>query len=274
MNLKELTAQIASSTIQKRPVAALIPYAMNSRKHEDWQVAKIAASIREFGWTNPVLIDEQGTIIAGHARVMAAAKLEIADVPCIVLGHLTSAQRRAYVIADNRLSELASWNIEFLAPEIEALKDQDYNIELTGFDDASLNELFQTTSDDGTATGSGGDDDNPYSKNVEPPIYKPTGEKPDESELFNSDKTEKLLAEIKAADIPEKIKKVLRFAAHRHTVFNYQNMAEYYAHAPKGVQELMENSALVIIDFGKAIEQGFIQLADKIAEEYLDEGEE
>jgi ParB-like chromosome segregation protein Spo0J len=119
--------------IEQRAIEALIPYARNSRTHSDGQVAQIAASIREFGFTNPVLIDKDGGIIAGHGRVMAARKLGLKDVPCIALGHLTDAQKRAYVIADNKLALNAGWDEELLAVEFSDLLSEGFDLELTGF---------------------------------------------------------------------------------------------------------------------------------------------
>ena len=119
--------------IEQRAIEALIPYARNSRTHSEAQVAQIAASIREFGFTNPVLIDADGGIIAGHGRVMAARKLGLKDVPCIALGHLTAAQRKAYIIADNKLALNAGWDEELLAVEFADLKDAGFDLELTGF---------------------------------------------------------------------------------------------------------------------------------------------
>jgi DNA modification methylase len=124
--------------IEWRSVEDLIPYARNSRTHSKDQVAQIAASIREFGWTNPILVDGDGTIIAGHGRVMAARKLGEKDVPCIELGHLTEAQKRAYVIADNQLALNAGWDAEMLKVEIAELVDADFDLGLLGFDDAML----------------------------------------------------------------------------------------------------------------------------------------
>ena len=112
---------------------ALIPYARNSRTHDDAQVAQIAASIKEFGFTNPVLVDATGGIIAGHGRVLAARKLGMADVPCIRLGHLTETQQRAYVIADNKLALNAGWDAQMLALEIKDLEAADFDLTLLGF---------------------------------------------------------------------------------------------------------------------------------------------
>ena len=119
--------------IEQRAIEALIPYARNSRTHSDGQVAQIAASIREFGFTNPVLIDKDGGIIAGHGRVMAARKLGLKDVPCIALGHLTAAQRKAYIIADNRLALNAGWDEEMLRLEFADLSEAGFNMDLLGF---------------------------------------------------------------------------------------------------------------------------------------------
>lgn len=102
-------------TVQNRPIEALIPYCRNSRTHSAGQVAQIASSIREFGWTNPVLVDGENGIIAGHGRVLAARKLGLTEVPCIEIRDMTEAQKRAYVIADNKLAENAGWDEELLA---------------------------------------------------------------------------------------------------------------------------------------------------------------
>ena len=131
--------------ITYKPVADLIPYARNSRTHSDAQVAQIAASIKEFGWTNPVLLDGDNGIIAGHGRVMAAQKLGETQVPTIELGHLNPNQKRAYIIADNKLALNAGWDEQMLALEIQDLKDVGYDLELLGFD---LNELQSIDDDD------------------------------------------------------------------------------------------------------------------------------
>lgn len=128
--------------VEQRAVTDLIPYAANSRTHSDAQVAQIAASIREFGWTNPILIDGEGTIIAGHGRLMAARKLGLDEVPAIVLDHLTKAQQRALVIADNQLALNAGWDMEMLSAEIESLNLDGFDLDLLGFDAASLDKII------------------------------------------------------------------------------------------------------------------------------------
>lgn len=119
--------------IERLAIDALIPYARNSRTHDEAQVAQIAASIREFGFTNPVLIDGQDGIIAGHGRVMAARKLGLDTVPCLRLSHLTDAQKRAYVIADNKLALNAGWDAEMLRVEFDELAALGFDLDLTGF---------------------------------------------------------------------------------------------------------------------------------------------
>ena len=121
-----------------KEVAGLIPYASNSRTHDDAQVAQIAASIKEFGFNNPVLVDETGGIIAGHGRVLAARKLNLDEVPTIELAHLTPNQRKAYVIADNKLALNAGWDMEMLSLEMGDLDKEGFDLSLIGFDDNEL----------------------------------------------------------------------------------------------------------------------------------------
>jgi hypothetical protein len=135
---------IETLKIEQRNVSDLIPYAANSRTHSNTQVAQIAASITEFGWTNPILIDEQNNVIAGHGRILAAKKLNFDAVPCIVLGSLTSDQKKALVIADNKITDNAGWDTKTLIAELESLADFDFTN--FGFStdelDALLNEIY------------------------------------------------------------------------------------------------------------------------------------
>ena len=124
--------------IEMIEVETLIPYAKNSRTHSDEQVAQVAGSIKEFGFTNPILIDAENVIIAGHGRLLASQRLGLAEVPCIRLEHLTEAQKRAYVIADNKLALNAGWDDELLALELGELKEDGFDISLTGFTDEEL----------------------------------------------------------------------------------------------------------------------------------------
>ena len=137
---------MAKQQIEQVSIEALIPYARNSRTHSDAQVAQIAASIKEFGFTNPVLIDQDAGIIAGHGRTLAARKLGLKEVPCIRLSNLSEVQKKAYIIADNKLALNAGWDDEMLKVEISELKDLDFDLSLIGFDADELQKLVEDVS--------------------------------------------------------------------------------------------------------------------------------
>ncbi|WP_298031772.1 site-specific DNA-methyltransferase [uncultured Desulfovibrio sp.] len=147
--------------IEKRPIEALLPYARNARTHSEAQVAQIAASMVEFGWTNPVLVDGDNGIIAGHGRVMAARKLGLETVPVIELAHLSETQKRAYILADNKIALNAGWDEEMLRVELDALREADFNLDLTGFDANELKAFFDCEPDAESCEPSAGDDDVP-----------------------------------------------------------------------------------------------------------------
>src|ERR1017187_5011737 len=147
--------------VQFWPLDKLIPYARNARTHTEEQVAQVAASIEEFGWTNPILAGADGIIIAGHARLAAARKLKMDTVPVIVLDHLSETQRRALVLADNRLALSAGWDEEMLRVELESLKEADFDLGVVGFSDEELEALLADEPRDGLTD----EDDAP-----EPPV--------------------------------------------------------------------------------------------------------
>lgn len=150
------------------PTDSLIPYARNSRTHDDAQVAQIAASIREFGWTNPILIDGDNGVVAGHGRLLAARKLGLAEVPVIELSGLTETQRRAYVIADNKLALNAGWDDELLRVELEDLHDEAFDMALLGFNAEELEKAMGLQSElDGKAPDAGIDYEERFSVLVE-----------------------------------------------------------------------------------------------------------
>jgi site-specific DNA-methyltransferase (adenine-specific) len=135
--------------VERWPVDKLVPYARNSRTHSDTQVAQIAASIKEWGWTTPVLVSEDGTLIAGHGRVMAARKLGLPEVPVMVARGWTEAQRRAYVLADNQLALNAGWDMDLLSIEMQDLNADGFDLSLIGFDDKMLDALLADKPEDG-----------------------------------------------------------------------------------------------------------------------------
>lgn len=134
--------QWPADKVERRSVSGLVPYARNSRTHSDEQVAQIAASIKEWGWTVPVLVDPEGGIIAGHGRILAAHKLGFEEVPCMVAEGWTEAQKRAYVIADNKLALNAGWDSEMLSAEILDLSGMDFDLDLVGFSSEELKDLM------------------------------------------------------------------------------------------------------------------------------------
>lgn len=155
--------------IEYRSTAEITPYARNSRTHSDEQVAQVAASIKEFGWTNPILVDETNTIIAGHGRLMAAQRMGMAEVPTITLANLTEAQKRAYVIADNKLALNAGWDEEMLAVEIEDLISEGFDLDLIGFEAEEIDTLLA----EANKVSEGLTDDDAVPELPEEPVSKP-----------------------------------------------------------------------------------------------------
>ena len=137
--------EVVRLEIVLKKTSELIPYINNTRTHTEEQVNQVASSIKEFGFTHPVLIDKDGGIIAGHCRTLAAKKLKLKEIPCIELSNLTEAQKKAYIIADNKLALNAGWNEELLKIEIESLKELDFDLDLLGFDENELEKLLGET---------------------------------------------------------------------------------------------------------------------------------
>ena len=150
-----MSLSFAPDQVASWPIGRLLPYARNARIHDDGQVTKIAGSMAEFGWTVPVLVAGSGEIIAGHGRVLAARKLGLEAVPVIVLDHLTPAQRQAYRIADNRLTELGGWDEALLAGELKELVAENFDLSLIGFEDGELDRLLALDEDGGTGSEAG-----------------------------------------------------------------------------------------------------------------------
>lgn len=247
----------------------LLSYPNNPRIHSDYQIKQIADSIKEFGFTNPVLIDEQDNVIAGHGRIMAAMNLNIDKIPCIIITNLSEAQKKALVIADNQLALNSDWDYDMLSAELKSLVDFDYNIELTGFDSSFINDII------GVPNNGNDIDDNSvnYTRKIEAPIYEPKNHKPNITDLIKTEKSTELIKNIEKSDLPEVEKQFLIHAAQRHTIFNFNLIADYYAHSNMEMKKHMEESALVIIDFDKAIELGYVKMTDELLELYRDDYE-
>ena len=133
---------------EKVDIDKLIPYARNARTHSKEQVLQLRASLREFGFVNPVIVDKDLNIIAGHGRIMAAKEEGMTEVPCVFVEHMTDAQKKAYILADNRLAMNAGWDADMLAVELADLQGSDFDINLLGFDDAELNKLLGADTED------------------------------------------------------------------------------------------------------------------------------
>lgn len=234
------------------------PYERNAKKHPQKQIDQLAAIVKEVGWRQPILVNQQGVIVAGHGRWETYQQNKDLKEPWVIddkgqniMGEaettpLTEQQEKAYRLADNKLAE-TDVDMGLVLEELEELGEL---AELTGYD---LEELAS---------------DNPYTTKIETPVYETSGEKPELDALFNLKKFSELETEIKSKDIPSEIKHFLTLAAYRHIVFDYSKIADFYAHSERDVQDLMERSALVIIDYDKAIEYGFAQMSKEIEEQY------
>ena len=249
-------------TVKQVALESLTPYEKNARTHSDEQIAQIVDSVAEWGWTNPVLIDEQGRILAGHGRYEAAQSMGLEKIPAITVKGWSDAQKRAYTIADNQLALNASWDEKLLAMELGDLNEMDYDLGLIGFDEDEISRLIDNFD------APDPEDLNNYSRKIEAPIYEITGEQPEPHSLVNTEKTAELLREIDETEMPKDIADFLRQAAYRHSVFDYARIAEFYAHAEPQIQRLMEQSALIIIDFDQAVEGGFVQLSETLLEDF------
>ena len=238
-----------------KKIGDLKPYKKNAKKHPKEQVERIANSIKEFGFTQPVIIDKDNCVVAGHGRILGAKKAGLKEVPTVKLESLTEEQIKAYRLVDNKTNESA-WDEALLIQELEELQES-MAMDLFGFDFAEEEDKKESK----------------YSMEINIPHYEVKGEMPDLSELVDKTKTNELLNNIKASNIPEEIKKFLRLGAYRHLKFNYSKIAEFYAQADKETQELMEQSALVIIDFDDALKNGYVQLSNKLFD-LINEGDE
>ena len=239
--------------VERWAIDRLVPYARNARTHSDEQISQIAASIKEWGWTTPVLVDEQGGIIAGHGRTLAAQRLKMAEVPVMVAKGWSDAKKRAYIIADNKLAMNAGWDEQMLSIELGELADLNFDLELTGFNSKELQLLLDIA-----------EAEKIYSDKITVPTYEPKNKKPPLEDLYDDTKSMDLIVDIKESKLPQAEKDFLMAAASRHIVFNYSKVADFYAHSPKECQELMEKSALVIVDYKQAIENGFVHLTAQI----------
>lgn len=246
------------------PLDTLKPDPSNAREHSKKNLDAIEASLERFGQQKPIVVDETGTVIAGNGTLEAAKALGWKKI-AVVRTSLKDGEAIAFALADNRTAELAEWDDRALAACLQQLNDEQMGS--TGFAPNDLEELLKRLAP--------ADAENivRYTKLITTPIYEPSGESPAVESLYDESKSEALRSRIIAAGLGEEITVFLIAAAARHTKFNYHRIADFYCDADPEVQRLMEDSALVIIDFKRAIESGYVNLAEGIAEQYLVEND-
>lgn len=218
----------------------------NPRKNEE-AVESVAKSIERYGFRNPLIVDKNNVVWCGNTRLKASKKLGLKEVPCIVVKDLTEKQMMELALLDNKTNEIAEWDFDMLLDIIPTIDLDDFDLDW-GIRVDNI------------------DDEYPYTNKINVPQYEITGICPDIYDLIDRRKTIEIEEEIKKANITDEQKDFLINAAKRHLVFDYSKIAEYYAHQSKEMQELMEKSALVIIDFNDAIKNGYVELRESLME--------
>lgn len=236
------------------------PYENNAKVHTKEQIEMIKDSIKDWGFNDPIAVWNDYEIVEGHGRYAAAKELGLKEIPIIRLDHLDDEGRRAYMLVHNKLTMDTGFDLDVLNEEIEKILN--YNMEDYGFD--VIDELLDDFEKE----------ESKYTTKVKVPQYEPTGKYVELEDLCDKSKTNELIEEINESNIPQDVKQFLIEASHRHSKFNYKNIAEYYSKADKEIQELMEHSALVIIDFDDAIANGYARLEQSILEQIEDDEEE
>ena len=259
-------ANLAPQKIETVPIGTLKHHPKNPRKGD---VKSITESIEHNGFYGVVVAQKStGYVLAGNHRMMAAKAAGLDSLP-VAYVDVDDATALKILLADNRTNDLATYDNKELA---ELLADVSNTIGLdgTGFDEAFLDGLIGELAQETTI-----ENDPNYERKVEAPIYEPKLDTPPPIEtLYDQSKTNQILERIEQAELPDKIKVFLRAAAARHTVFDYEQIAEFYSYADKSTQTLFEDSALVIIDFDSAIEKGFVKLVGDLADAYDKDNQE
>lgn len=253
--------------IIKIKIGDLKPYEKNAKIHTEQQVEQIKKSIEQFGMNDPIAVwGKDNLIIEGHGRLEALKQLGYEEVECIRLDHLTDEERKAYTLAHNKLTMNTDFDFDILEQELNDIDTIDMSD--FGFDLDFEIEGLEVDENKSVLT------DEKYTTKVDIPQYQMTGVEPELSELIKEDKTKELIEKIKKSNVTEEQKQFLIKSAQRHLVFNYAKIAEYYAHQDKEMQELMEDSALIIIDYDDAIKNGYMHLKSEIEQLEEDEYEE
>lgn len=228
------------------PISTIKPYKRNAKLHPQEQIEQIKNSMKEFGNIDPIGVwhDE---IVEGHGRYEALKQMGVKEIPIIRLDDLTDEQRKAYALAHNKLTMNSDFDLAILDSEIA-----DLSIDMSKFGFDVLAEEMQEQAEK-------------YTSKVNIPQYEPTGDDVSLWECYDTTKADQLIEEIENAPfLSDEQKKFLKISAYRHVVFNYRKIAEYYAKVDGGVQKLMEDSALVIIDYENAIANGYVKLSERL----------
>jgi ParB-like chromosome segregation protein Spo0J len=234
-------------------IESLILDSQNARKHSNRNLDAIKASLSKFGQRKPIVV-HNNVVIAGNGTLEAAKSLGWKEIQVSVCpADWDSDTAKAYALADNRSAELAEWGEDVLAAQLAELDEKGWDISELGFTSKEFEDIQRS-------------EENPYTKTVNLPQYDIVGDKPVISDLYDDAKVRELSQEIKTAGLPEDIETFLLVAANRHTVFNYSKIAEYYAYMSPKVQELMEKSALVIIDLDDAMKYGYATFVETITD--------
>lgn len=241
------------------PLDAFKPNPKNPKKHTKTQMAHIKASILQFGFLDPIgTWGEDHIVVEGHGRLEAlrqlaadgAIQIPPQGVPCIPLNHLSKRDRDAYMLEHNQATMETDWDEELLDELLGDITQEGLDMSTFGFD----------------VPGELEGQDDKYTKDINIPQYEVRGETPNFADMLDSSKADALIEEINAAEVTDEEKAFLIQAAKRHNVFNYRHIAEYYAQASPQMQQLMERSALVIIDYEDAIANGFVKLQGEMRE--------
>jgi len=225
----------------------------NARKHSNRNLDAIKASLNKFGQRKPIVV-HNNVVIAGNGTLEAAKSLGWTEIQVSVCpDDWDSDTAKAYALADNRSSELGEWSEDVLAAQLAELDEKGWDTTELGFTSKEFEDIQKG-------------EENPYTKTVNLPQYDIVGDKPVISDLYDDEKVQELSKEIKAAGLPEDVETFLLVAANRHTVFNYSKIAEYYAYMDPEIQELMEKSALVIIDLDDAMKYGYATFVETVTE--------
>lgn len=247
------------------PINALKPHPDNPRQGD---IGAIHESITHNGFYGTIIVQKStGYILAGNHRWQAAKAAGLTEIPVTYLD-VNDDHARRILLADNRTNDLATYNDEALAQLLQELHDTTGTLDGTGYDGDDLDQLLSDLEHDPLATPDPAE--NPYTQTVNSPIYEPTTEEPPHvTQLTDRTTTEALKQEIRDANLNDPdIEAFLLAAAERHTIHDYQQIAEYYAHAPAHIQRLMEASALIIIDYNQALERGFVTLSQRLTDLY------